>query len=239
MFRLLETGDGNGPKFSGKDSHSRYLISLGSQPKDWIWRNRLVNYTLNSQQYRCPEWDQCDWQNSILIFGCSMVYGVGVDDSDTLSFHISKSLNLPVINLGQGGTGLGFAWTNSIILNEHNIRPRAVVYIWPDRSRQTEFLSEHSTVSHGSWNIENSWMMPLAIHDTHNYYWSQYTIRGIRQLWDCPVIEASWYADIAGLSGSLCLPPILDYARDLAHPGLETLKMSSNIISSKLAQVIR
>jgi hypothetical protein len=233
MLRLLEADNVSNSQFSGKDTHELYLKNLRSQPTDWLWRDKTVTYTLNSQQYRCPEWENCDWANSILIFGCSMVYGVGVDDHDTLPYRLSQHLNTPVINLGQGGTGVSFIWANSIILNEHNINPKAIVYVWPDRSRQTEFLSEHTTSSHGSWNIKDSWMMPLAVHDTHNYYWTHYTIRSMRQLWKCPIIEASWYPSMTAVSQCLHLP-FNDLARDLAHPGPETLEVCANIISYKL-----
>jgi hypothetical protein len=238
MLRLLETGNGNGSEFSGKDSYDRYIKNLNSQPESWVWRNKTVKYSLNRQKYRAPEWQDCDWSNSILILGCSMVYGVGVDDADTLGHNISKNLDVPVINLGQGGTGIAFMWANSIILREHNISPRAVVYVWPDRSRQTEFLSEHTTISHGPWNIEDSWMMPLAVHNKHNYHWAQYTIRNLRQLWSCPVIEASWYEDMIAISGGLHLP-FEDFARDEAHPGPNTLGISANIISNKIIQHLR
>jgi hypothetical protein len=167
-----------------------------------------------------------------------MVYGVGVDDTDTLGHHISTALTTQVINLGQGGTGLGFIWSNSIILKEHNVNPKAIVYVWPDRSRQTEFVSEYETNSHGPWNIEDSWMMPLAVNDKHNYHWARYTIRSLRQLWNCPVIEASWYSDMSSISHSMHLP-FEDFARDLSHPGPNTLVKSASIISNRLAQVIR
>jgi len=235
MLRLLEADTVSNSQFSGKDTHQLYLKNLTSQPKDWIWRDKTVNYTLNSQRYRSPEWNNCDWNNSILIFGCSMVYGVGVDDFDTLGYRLSQRLNNPVINLGQGGTGISFIWANSIILHEHNINPKAIIYVWPDRSRQTEFLSEHTTSSHGSWNIQDSWMMPLAVHDTHNYHWTRYTIRSMRQLWKCPVIEASWYLNMTEVSQCLKLP-FNDLARDLAHPGPKTLDTCANIISDKIIQ---
>lgn len=230
---LLDGNTDNLLDFSGKDSYTKYCINLQTQPLDWIWRTAPVSYTLNSQRYRSPEWQDCDWSNSVLVFGCSMVYGVGVDDQDTLTSQLKHITGIPTINLGMGGTSLMFQLANSIILKEHSISPKAVVYVWPDRTRQTEFQHSNQVLHHGAWNLDNSWMKDLMINDTHNRYLSDYLIRNIRLLWNCPVIEASWYTDMCKFTNATKLD-FKDYARDLAHPGPNTLKEAALAISKSL-----
>lgn len=58
------------------------------------------HYTVNSQGYRCPEFDAIDWENSIIFFGCSHVFGIGLLDHETVANQLSLILNCPVINLG-------------------------------------------------------------------------------------------------------------------------------------------
>jgi hypothetical protein len=234
-MRLLEGNIDNQPTFSGKDSYTKYCINLQTQSPDWPWRNLPVSYTLNSQRYRSLEWKDCDWSNSILVFGCSMVYGVGVSDQDTLTSHLTNITGIPTINLGMGGAGLMFQLANSIILKEHNISPKAVVYVWPDRTRQTEFRTSNQVLHHGAWNLDNSWMKDLMINDVHNQHLSDYLIRNIRLLWNCPVIEASWYADMCESTGASKLH-FMDYARDCAHPGPSTLKEAALVISKNLSK---
>lgn len=232
-MRLLEGSVYNNAEFSGKDTEEFYKQNLKTQSQDWLWRTKTVHYTLNKQRYRCAEWDNCDWANSILIFGCSMVYGVGVDNSDTVSYQLSAKTNCPVINLGQNGTGLSYLWANTVLLRELNITPKAVIYCWPDRSRQTEFLTTYDSAGYGHWNIKDSWMKSLVTNDTHNKIWATYTVKSIRAMWSCPVIEASWYTDITTLIGCNLLPYV-DYARDLAHPGPQTFSAAANIFAEQL-----
>jgi hypothetical protein len=67
-------------EFMDTDRKQTYIKNIIS---DADFRARLmhrkVTYTTNSDHYRCPEWDQIDWNSSILILGCSVVFGVGVD----------------------------------------------------------------------------------------------------------------------------------------------------------------
>lgn len=235
-MRLLEGNTDNQFNFSGKDSYTTYCINLQTQSPDWVWRNSPVSYTLNSQRYRSLEWKDCDWDNSILVFGCSMVYGVGVTDQDTLPSQITNLTGIPTINLGMGGSGLTFQLANSIILKEHNISPKLVIYVWPDQSRQTEFQSSNHVLHHGAWNLDSSWMKELMINDTHTRCLSDYLIRNMRLLWDCPVIEASWYSNMCESTNAIKLPLISDYARDRAHPGPTTLKESALVISKNLSK---
>jgi len=232
-MQLLEGNLNNFSNFSGKDSHERLVTNLKEQPDDWAWRNKPVHYTLNSQRYRALEWKDYNWSDSILVFGCSMIYGVGVDDCETLPHYLSILTGHPCINLGMGGSGVMFHLANSIILKEHNITPRTVIYVWPDRSRQTEFQNDKLVVNHGLWDAEKSNMKDVMINDTHTKYWANYLIRNIRLLWECPVIEASWYDDMCEITGA-CKLHFKDYARDCAHPGPKTLKHSAELIATQL-----
>ena len=75
--------------------------------------DRSVSYKLNSQGYRCPEWNDIDWASSHLLFGCSVVQGIGLNDADTLDQELVKLLNEPVVNLGVGGGSLPFILANT------------------------------------------------------------------------------------------------------------------------------
>ncbi len=233
---LLGGNSDNGAFFSGKDTQSKFNANLEQQPADWVWRSKEVRYTLNTQQYRAPEWQHCRWSESILVFGCSMVYGVGVNDTETLPYYLSTLLGKPVTNLGMGGTGIAFHLANSVILREHNITPKAVVCVWPDRSRQTEFIEKLSVVHHGAWNVETSWLKNLILNDVHCRHNAEYLIRTMRLLWNCPIVEASWYEDMCNITGSTLLK-FHDLARDCAHPGPETQKIAANLIAEKLQQI--
>lgn len=224
-------------KFMGTDTESLYTVNLKTQPKDWLWRDKSLRYSNNEQGYRTKPWRNQDWSSSVLIFGCSMIYGVGVDDNQTVSRQLEEILKVPVINLGYGGTGIGFQWTNSIILKSEGIKPRAVIYVWPDRARQVEYLDSYNIVSYGSWNMDKIWTTHPLSKDQHNYHWAKYTTLSLTQLWDCPVIQASWYHDMAEICNCRFLN-FLDKGRDLLHPGPMTTMAAAADIAHDVAKYI-
>lgn len=240
-LKILKGTSAADSKFTSTDSFELYEKNLKIQPKDWIWRFKTVNYNLNEQNYRAPNWSSCDWNNSVLIFGCSFVFGVGVGEEDTLGNQLSKNLQLPAINLGQPGVGINFLWANSVLLRSQNINPKACVYVWPDISRQTEFVSLYEVNTHGSWNVKDSAFGQMSLNETHNLLYYKYMMDNLKLLWNCPVVEASFYDNISE-SRQCDRLQYSDHARDMyeengrfyAHPGPNSLKQGADIIIKRL-----
>ena len=105
--------------FVGGDNEKFYKENLLKLPENWEYRNKKVNYTLNKHNYRTDDFRKIDWLNSVVVFGCSNVFGIGVDDTDTVSFNLSKLINRPVINMGCPGTSIKFSFHNNLILKNH------------------------------------------------------------------------------------------------------------------------
>lgn len=178
------------PDFYGTDTRELFEHNLKRKPADWPWRTKKVYYTINSQGYRCPEFDQIDWANSVLLFGCSYVFAPGVDDSETMSAILTKELGRPVINLGQGATDDLFQFINSNILYKAGVRPYAVVYLWPGVHRLSELVGNKTVANWGSWNAEESEMAKHWVtNDVHTINFLHYLSQSVRNLWDCPVLE--------------------------------------------------
>jgi len=119
-------------EWQGTDSKELYLENLQKQPLDWYYRNNRVKYTLNSKGYRTEEFKKIDWAESVVMFGCSMVYGTGVTDEDTISHNLSKIIDRPVINMGVGGSSISFSLHNSLILNSFYPTPKAILKWFTD-----------------------------------------------------------------------------------------------------------
>jgi hypothetical protein len=211
-------------KYSGFDTEELYQKHLLSQPNDWYYRNNTVTYTVNSQGYRCPEFNQVDWANSIVLIGCSNVYGVGIDDVHTLDKELSKLTNCTVINLGAGGTSIQYSLYNAVILRELYPTPKAVVQIWTGIHRYTQFMEDNKVHNHGSWNysIDDKYNTDINL-STHGYL----NIKASKYMWsDTKYYEASYFIDTAELANCDKLRKI-DLARDLSHPGIESTKQSA------------
>lgn len=222
-------------KWSGTDSQSLYLKNLKTQPKEWHYRDKVVQYNLNSNNYRTAEFETIDWANSIVLFGCSHVFGVGVAEDETISHHLSKIMNRPVINLGVGSSSMTFAFHNSVILSEGFPTPWAVVHIWSEISRCVCYAAQ-GPVHHGSWNLDNEeYMKQWAYHDYNPTTHGMMISLASKSIWAnrTAYVEASYFNETAKAVNCTELE-LIDYARDLCHPGPKTHELTAKILSEKL-----
>lgn len=239
-MKLLECHHYNSNQWIGTDSEELYQTNLKIQPPDWYWRNHKVSYTTNSQRYRAPEWDDVDWNNSILVFGCSLVFGVGVDDNQTVCHELGRMLDADVINLGMpGGSCMGM-WINTEKILNYNISPLAVVYNWPSANRVIELNDDTKNLGVGPWNIRrpdqfgNDW----AIHPTQGLEYTKYALMSVRRSWQCPQIHRSWDPDLANFL-QLPIPVVkVDKARDCMHHGPESCTLLATSWATELDQIL-
>lgn len=236
--------------FYGIDSKELLEKNLKEQPLDWYWRNRPIWYDVNSQGYRCQEFDNIDWNNSTLIIGDSYVFGLGLDVASTTADILSKQTDSTVINLGQPGASPMFSWANSCILKDNNIAPKCVIYLWSWPDRITEFTPAHqksTAINHGS-NFGADWCIDWIIHDDQGFEFLKYAIISTTNLWNCKVLHyAVTYDDFDDRYSTLKnvkeLSKPLDWARDwmgkqqLAHPGPNWNKNWSTAIIRDLGNI--
>ena len=201
-------------------------------------------YGVNSMGYRCPEFDTISWNDSVLLFGCSHVFGIGVEDKDTIAYQIQLVLKRPVINLGQGGTGYSYQWINSTILRSCGINPKAVVYLWPDISRQAIFNIKNDyviTKAMGHWSVDpksdrTDVGIALVTNENHTTAMSYYYSKNVEVIWNCPVFQFSY----TGLLPHSNIKPITTWDRvdtapgESMHPGPGTNKLRANCIIKHL-----
>ena len=223
-------------KFLGIDSEEGYLKNLSDIEYRNKWQPNNVEYRMNSSYYRCAEWDQIDWNNSILLFGDSYAFGVGLAESDTISVKLSNQIGLPVVNLGQRGTGWAFSWINSNRLYAQGIRPRAVVYIWSQISRHCHFVSPDIIENVGFWN-RNDIGHELGLEYMLDYEHSRATsieyLRSIKNMWSCPQLHYTWDSN-PEIDGIVPLKKY-DKARDLKHAGPRTTHVWASQMSRNLS----
>lgn len=225
--------------WSGTDRPDRYEQNLKIKPENWRWRDQTIRYTLNSQHYRCPEWTEIDWKSSILIFGCSHVFGVGVNDTDTISHQLSQILAKPVINLGVPGSSILFSFNNALqYLVGNRPYPAAVINLWTDMSRTMTY--QHRVIrSHGQWNAVQG-----DEFDYYNKYSTNPKVHALqleqasKLLWKkTHYCSASLFTDTAKTLSIQDLSPLCDLddrARDDLHFGPETYSHIAEHLADKL-----
>jgi len=245
MTYLLPKMPGHGlQKFYGRiDNEKDWLENRKNQSITWEYRDKEVNYTLNSNGYRAAEWETIDWNNSYIMLGCSNIFGLGVDDSDTVSANLEKILNCPVINLGMNGGSISLILAITINLLEKNITPRGVIIAWPNIDRMLWWGNDYSLCL-GPWtpyqNIADSQKIFYEewIRDNNSTRQGQVFSKATKYSWKnhkIPFyewnIETRKGFDIADNT----LPHWgTNFARDFVHPGSSCTKNWADIIAKTI-----
>jgi hypothetical protein len=220
--------------YARTDDEETFLNNLRTQPTDWRYRTSPVNYTLNSQNYRTQSFEEIDWGESVVIFGCSMVFGVGLDDSETIDSAFYNLTGIPAVNMGSCSTSMMFSLYNSAILNKNYPTPKAVVQLWTGLNRCTYF-SPHKIINYGSWNFNEPYNQHWNQDESHAQANALFCQLISKQLWQDKTnyYEATSFGATAEALGCDLLTNI-DYARDLLHPGHLTAELTANTIATKL-----
>ena len=191
-------------------------------------------YSVNSQRYRAPEWELVDWQNSVVVFGCSQVFGIGLEDNETLSSVLSQIIELPVINLGVQGSSISFAMYNNMLLHKNFPKPRAVVNMWTLPDRYPFFKQDGSVENIGGWNMRDL----LIFHAPNAFAHATLQMMVTKQLWkdECPYIESTFFFPTNELL-NIELPMLpIDNAKDKMHYGPKTMLVFASKIAKQLQQ---
>ncbi len=196
-----------------------------------------ISYKLNSDGYRSLEWDQINWSESVIVFGCSNVFGVGLQEEETFTGQLQALLGRPVINLGVQGSSISFVLHNTLKYIEHFPNPWAVINLWTSLERFHRYL-DSGIFFDGIWSSKKSqdffyhWSVKNKINsETHSYF----NILAIRELWKNRTIhlESSFFDLPFKNLGCPCIK-IIDYARDNQHPGFETNKIAADYFYRRL-----
>jgi hypothetical protein len=227
--------------WGGSDNEERYKINLKKQPEDWYYRDRQINYTFNSSGYRTREFNEIEWEKSIVIFGCSHVMGDGIDDSETISANLENLTGIPTINMGVWAASMEYTMFNQTILRSYYPRPLAVINVWPCLDRATWFHKdkvEHLLPWSVKWNPTqtNSLIMALNEDRYHHIIRGNITRLMAEQLWKH---DGLYYDCTTNLIDAEALTHC-DYihrdkkARDCSHPGKEWSLKTAKHFADKL-----
>lgn len=220
--------------FCVTDSEEEFLKNKKNLGTSWLYYNKPVTYTVNTKNYRCPEFDKIDWAESIVLLGCSIPYGVGLDDADCLSAQLEKLLNRPVINLSQPGASIQLSLDTSVLIKKLYGNVKAIVFVWSHHGRSVIYDIPINNV--GAWNIDKH---PDLAGVTHTLTTARLGIETSKMVWEgTPRVDCSWFPDTAEFLNVPLLSKI-DLARDLTHPGIEATKESAKLIAELLTKQLR
>lgn len=219
--------------FSGHDSEELFQKNLKKMPSYWYYANHEVNYTINKHGYRTKEFESIDWAKSVVIFGCSNVFGIGLDDQDTISFQLSKMLGLDVVNMGVEGSSIDYSLANAVILKNNYPTPLAVINLWSGIDRTSYYNKSH--INHlGPWRITDYYYRGWIKDKCHAEVQALIANKISKIMWkDTVTYEASIFQETCDLLNCDFLK-LTDKSRDLVHPGIESAKQIAKEIYSKI-----
>jgi hypothetical protein len=231
FFELDDRPDKTGSWFD-QDSRELFKKNLKTQSTDWRYRNIKVTYRLNSMGYRTQEFNSIPWHKSIVIFGCSYVFGIGCELSGTIAAKLAELTNLPVINMGAPGSSPMFSLHNSAILSAIYSKPLAVVFSWSSSQRCPLYLN-NSVVHCGQWNEDISGLgKAWRRFDSHNEMQLKMTRLTAQQMWsNTKYYDFTLYPSNRKTIDCDFIKQV-DVSRDLVHSGIVT----NELIAKKIAQ---
>lgn len=238
---LLQTGK---VRHVDDDSAESYKHSLAIYGDQWVWKNQKVEYSLNSQGYRCAEFRDIDWSQSVVIFGSSDVFGTGLDDSQTLSSRLSKKLSIPVINMGLSGSSMAVTLSNFLCLLENYPQPRYVINLWTSVNRLPYWDAGYA------WHL-GPWQNSLDLNlnkkldglfmawnqgNENAQQWAKIFRSASTEILNSRRIshyEASMFQHTSDLFG-IPFYDRQDFSRDQQHPGPKTIEFVATEISKNI-----
>jgi len=215
--------------FTGKLEEKDFKKNLKIQSTNWVYRTKKIFYRNNNFGFRTKSFDRVNWQDSIVVLGCSNVYGIGLAEEDTISHKLEQILKISTINLGVPASAVDLSCWNSLILHEKNYRPRAIVQIWSDLARYTD-KAGNILRPFGAGSKE--YIGELDWEERAKFY-----TMSDRALWrgKAAYHEGSFFSHVANtlnIDSFRCD----DCARDLAHPGIESVQIAAERIAESLKQ---
>lgn len=238
--------------FYSSDSEEMFNKNLEIMPEDWEYRHKVINYTFNSENFRCPEFDDIDWENSTLYFGCSTAFGIGVDDTGTLPYHLGKVLNEPVINLGIPGASNQEIFNLSLDILDRFSTPKRVIYSWTGTDRYIIYSDEKTHSQIGPWDLNEEFNVEFDIgynphaqfanalvpNITHGLISGMYIAKAAKHLWTgrAELITVSYFDHVAHhFEADMCFE-MNNGARDRLHSSSEDNLHNAVVISNIIKQ---
>lgn len=230
---ILQSGEKGCYEFYGSDT--KELFKQSSKDISWYkkYKDKKISYTINSHGYRCAEFSEVSWKDSILIFGCSNSFGIGLDDKETLDHLIEDYSGITTLNLSVPGSSIEFAMHNSMNFKKKFGNPKAIIFVWTSHLRTVRYFK--STTHIGAWS-QKKYLELISDFDhqkstaTINYFIT-------KEIWkDVPQFHCTFFPDVAFLLDVPLLPK-LDFSRD-GHPGPESTMESAKFIWNNLKSSI-
>jgi len=220
------------------DNHKNFNRNLKRQAADWEYRTKTITYEHNAHGFRTKDFSEVKWEDSIVIFGDSYVYGTGLAFEDTVPMQLETLTGIPTVSIASSGSSVDSTFSNSLTLYNHYPTPRAIVHLWTGLDRYQDFdcQQRHITKRRDSCAY---YFQPSDRGYEPRINWgarSKLYVAAERAIWGdkVPRYEMSYFPHT---SKTLLIDHFkgIDLARDQDHVGSKTTAAVAKQIASQLS----
>lgn len=223
--------------FVANDDEENFKKNLIKMPVDWHYRFKKITYKANKLKYRCEEFENINWSESIVIFGCSNVFGTGLAEDELIDFHIENITGIKTVNMGIMGSSIFHSLTNIVNMLNFEIKPLAVVNVYTGLDRFLYF-SSRGIIPLGPWSysrfpVKSVFYKEWIEDANHSETFSKILQKNCQLLCsNFKYYECTFFRHTSEVL-KIDLTRAIDLARDQLHPGPESAKFAAkNIISN-------
>lgn len=122
-------------QWHGLDTEPLFQKNLKKFGSNWYFAKNEITYSINSQGYRCEEFNKINWKDCYVVVGCSHIFGSGNKEEDTIPHLIQKQTGIKCINLGVPSSSCEHQFLNTLLLLSYTqVKKIIVVWTYPTRT---------------------------------------------------------------------------------------------------------
>ena len=89
---------------------------------------------LNTQRFRCAEFESIDWKTSYAMIGCSHLFGEANEIQDSIPYILTQLTDIYCANLGANGSSREVIFFNAMnVLQQTTVKKVIVIWTYPKR----------------------------------------------------------------------------------------------------------
>ena len=185
--------------------------------------NTEIEYSFNSHGFRSEEFSTSP---SILYLGCSFTVGIGLRVEHSWPYLVSTAMNLKCFNLGLGASSNDTAFRMAEYWIKQ-LEPKIVILLSPFFLRyETLQQQKDGTLLSIDHSINDKTVKNQMICEENN------RLNKIKNKLAIKTIAENNYANFFSYDTETF--PMIDRARDLQHPGIQSNKSFANMVLNQL-----
>ena len=213
-----------------EDLYKQNLKNRYTDLQQYNWIDQQFTYSFNSHGFRCSEFGNTP---TVMFLGCSLTCGIGLPQDTIWPELVSKQLGMQCANLGIGAGSSDTAFRLCLGWIDQ-INPKILVFA-PPPGHRAELLLPNECIENLSplWADKYSNHLKIWSLNDDNFAFNKlknsFAIQHLCSLRNIKYVEVPAATKLRTIAGADS-----DYARDLAHPGINCNRVFSRLVLDQI-----